>query len=308
MGLTKEYIISVSNVSKKFNRIKALQSVNLQVERGVFGLIGPNGAGKTTLIRILLGLIKADNGEAKVLNKDVWKDSLKIREQVGILHERPSYPSFMTPNDYLEKVSQLYPKRWETNALLNIVGLTHVKDRPIKVLSAGMYQRLGLAQSLIGKPEIVFLDEPTSNLDVSGRSEIIRLFLRLHKETGTSFFISSHVLSELERLCHNVAFIKTGQVITKGRVVDIMEKYTSNLFSLTCSDSDALYEALKPMQSICELHVFGVSSLSFSVSEEALAATRVKIEQAAKRLGIDIYDIRRANSLEEVFREVMRDA
>jgi ABC-2 type transport system ATP-binding protein len=163
--MTKE-ILSVSDLTKRFGDIVALDRLTLSMRHGIFGLIGPNGAGKTTLLRVLLGLIKADGGEAKVLGLDINDESFDIRRRVGVLHEHPIYPPSLTAGRYLERVSRLYDAGRDPSELLELVGLLDAKQRKIGNLSAGMRQRLGVAQALIGKPELVFLDEPTSNLDI----------------------------------------------------------------------------------------------------------------------------------------------
>ncbi len=187
--LTNSSIISVSNVVKRFGSLYALDGVNIEVGHGVFGLVGPNGAGKTTLLRVLLGLIRANSGDVKVFGYDCYKNSLQIRRNVGVLHERPSYPQSLTTLEYLNIVLDIYDGDKTPEELLELVGLPNAQSRQIGNLSAGMHQRLGIAQALAGNPKLVFLDEPTSNLDVAGRDEIIQLIINLHRQLKVDFFI-----------------------------------------------------------------------------------------------------------------------
>ena len=298
-------IIEVSGLKKSFRRVKALDGVDLSVEPGIFGLIGPNGAGKTTLLRILLGLAHADSGEARVLDLDVQTQSLEIRRRIGVLHERPSFQPAATTLEYLQGVKQIYRSDRNPKDLLALVGLDDAYDRKIGELSAGMNQRLGIAQALIGNPELVFLDEPTSNLDVTGRDDVIRLIVDLNSDMGISFFISSHVLSELERACHNIAFIKEGKIIERGNVRDIIQEWTQRIFRVVCTEPKRLRESITS-QNITSSTVSGVSTLSIIVGTDDIDTVRQELDTLAETLGITIYAIEQASTLEEVYREVVK--
>ena len=245
--MTKE-ILSVSDLTKRFGNIVALDRLTLSMSRGIFGLIGPNGAGKTTLIRVLLGLIRADAGSAKVLGLDVRTNSLKIRQKTRALHETPGFPGSPEVTHYLHHVSKLYDGRQGCDELLELIGLVNAKNRKIRDLSAGMRQRLGIALVLIGEPELVFLDEPTSNLDAIARVEILQMILQVHKEAGVSFFVSSHVLSELEKVCTDIAFMNEGQVIESGTFLDILRRHSANRYTIMLSDPHALLDGVQRIQ------------------------------------------------------------
>lgn len=299
--------IQTAELSKRFGRVQALQKLDLSVEAGIFGLIGPNGAGKTTLLRILLGLSRQDCGQAAVLGLDTRTQSIEIRRRVGVLHERPSFVPFMTCVEYLKGVAGIYGTDTNPRDLLSTVGLDDAYDRPIGELSAGMNQRLGIAQALIGKPELVFLDEPTSNLDVDGRDEIIRLIVDLNADLGVSFFIASHVLSELERACSSVAFIKTGRIIERGSVREIIEQWTKRTFRVICSEPKRLRESLRELAGVSS-DVAGVNTLTVSASSERLPTIKQEVERIAEEGGITIHAVERATSLEEAYKEVIKNA
>ena len=303
--MTKE-ILSVSDLTKRFGNIVALDRLTLSMSHGIFGLIGPNGAGKTTLLRVLLGLIKADGGEANVLGLDVNDESFDIRRRVGVLHEHPIYPPSLTAGRYLERVSRLYDARGDPSELLELVGLLDAKQRKIGDLSAGMRQRLGVAQALIGKPDLVFLDEPTSNLDVIGRTELLRTILHVHESAGVSFCIISHVLSELERICSDVAFINAGRAVVVGPLHEVISKFAANQYSIVVSNPRLLCAELKNIDCVVSAEVAGIKTVTVIARAGDDELIQSEIERLAKLKGVEIYQIAKASSLEQAFLEVMR--
>jgi len=240
-------LISVSELTKRYGRVEALRKVSFEVERGVTGLIGPNGAGKSTLIKILLGLITANAGEAKVFGFNSRKERSKILERVGVLHEKPRFPFWVTARQYLEhvaKLKRLVKVTEEIEEVSEICGLTDFIDRRIGTFSAGMVQRLGLADSLIGKPELVILDEPTANLDPLGRFEVLTKIKRLSDEEDMNFLISTHILSELERVCGNIVILNQGVILTYGSFQELVSKYASPKYMVKVDDSKEFIKGL----------------------------------------------------------------
>jgi ABC-2 type transport system ATP-binding protein len=303
---TTSTIIEVSGLKKRFRRVQALDGVDLSVEPSIFGLIGPNGAGKTTLLRVLLGLSRPDSGEAKVLGLDVQTQSLEVRRRVGVLHEKPSFLPAITTLEYLQGAKRIYRSDRDPKDLLALVGLDDAHDRKVGELSAGMNQRLGIAQALIGNPELVFLDEPTSNLDVTGRDDVIRLIVDLNTDMGISFFIASHVLSELEKACHNVAFIRAGKIIESGNVREIIQQWTQQTFRVVCSEPKRLRESIQS-QDITSSTVSGANTLTITLAQGEIDVVKHELDNLAEKLGITIYGIEKASTLEEAYREVVRD-
>lgn len=213
-------------LTKRFGKNEALRGLSFKIYKGINGLIGPNGAGKTTAIRLSLGLIKPDTGKAEMFGYDCWKESLEIRQRIGILYEKVAFYDGLSGFDQLSLMAKLkgvaYPSI-EVKRVLKLVELEKdAQYRKIAGYSAGMRQRLGLAQALIGEPELVILDEPTSNLDPLGRGQVLSLIKDLQKDKGISFLISSHILSELERVCDNFVLMNKGKTIKEGSLEQLL--------------------------------------------------------------------------------------
>ena len=299
-------VLSISNVSKKFGDVLALDKLTLDMDHGVFGLIGPNGSGKTTFLKILLGLIKPDAGTGQILGLDVLSESEEIRRKIGVLHEKPTYPRNMSVESYLDKVSKIYNVLDYSEEMFSSLELSQMLDRKIGELSAGMLQKLGIVQAMLAGPELIFLDEPTSNLDVISRDEVIKLIVQLNQETGTSFVISSHVLVELEKACHHVAFIKEGQIIEKGSVPEIIQKFSSGTFRIVNSNCEVLFKNLTTIQGLVRPTISGANMITFSINGKHIDEIRVKIEKIAEDVGVKIYAIEPVQTLEEAYKVIMK--
>ncbi len=298
-------IIEVMNLCKSYPEVNALDGFNLSVKPGVFGLVGPNGSGKTTLIRILLGLTNPTSGQAKVLGLDIANQSFEIRNRIGILHERPSYPRSMNVKSYLEKVVSIYGGTESADELLDSVGLAYASNKGIGKLSAGMHQRLGFAQALAGNPELVFLDEPTANLDVQGRREIIDLIVELSSKNDISFFISSHILSELERVCHSLAFIKAGRILDSGSISDILFRYTQGFWRVRTSSPQKFIIMAKKIPGVIYARVSGSLQATIRTEEEVGDDFQEQIWNLHETEDVKILAIEPSTTLEEAYEAVM---
>ncbi|MDI9638821.1 ABC transporter ATP-binding protein [Kamptonema cortianum] len=213
--LTKTY-------KSKSGPIDVVKDLNLQVDRGeIFGFLGPNGAGKTTTIKILLGIIYGTSGTANVLGEEVG--DINVHRKLSYLPEKPYYYEHMTGLEIMTFYASLFGIRDRAlcESLLQRVNLTNDMNRPISQYSKGMQQRVGLAQSLINDPELLFLDEPTGGLDPIAHIEIRDLILKFREE-GRTVFISSHELSDVERICDRVAIINKGEMVHQGRLDDLL--------------------------------------------------------------------------------------
>lgn len=210
----------------------ALRDLSLTVPSGeVFGFLGPNGSGKTTTLKILMGLVRADAGRARILGID--HRDLGWRYRVGYLPEHPYLYDYLTPREYLDYVGRLFsvPARLRTERsrdLLERVGLTRAADAPMRRFSKGMVQRVGLAQALVNDPELVILDEPMSGLDPVGRRLVRDLILEL-KGRGKTVFFSTHILPDAEALCDGVALLRFGDLVNVGPLDGILDIDVSHM-------------------------------------------------------------------------------
>jgi ABC-2 type transport system ATP-binding protein len=202
-----------------FRAKRVLHDVTLRVEAGeLFGFVGPNGAGKTTTLKVLMGLIRATEGSARVLGCDVRESD--YRQQVGFLPEAPYFYDYLSGREFLRfyaRVCGVGARAREARiaTLLDLVGLGHAEDARLRTYSKGMLQRIGIAQALVHDPQVIFLDEPMSGIDPIGRKEIRDLILRLKGE-GKTVFMNTHILSDVEMLCDRVAVIVKGRIRFEG--------------------------------------------------------------------------------------------
>lgn len=223
-------MLTITNLKKRFGDKEVLKGISLNVpEKSVFGFIGKNGAGKTTTMKTILGLMEADEGEIYVAGERVTYGQTKTNSYIGYLPDVPEFYNFMTPYEYLVFCGEMGGMTKEeiktrSKEMLDLVGLGNEKHR-IKGFSRGMKQRLGIAQALLGRPKLLICDEPTSALDPVGRKEILDILMAVKEETTVIF--STHILSDVERICTDVAFLNEGQIVMQGKMEDIKEKNKS---------------------------------------------------------------------------------
>lgn len=242
-GLTKIYQ----------NGFKAVNDLNLNVCQGdIFGFLGPNGAGKTTTIRMLDGLLTPTSGTVEINGMDIKTNTDKIKSLIGVVPESHGYYFWMTAEEYLKYFQALYNISSEHDEyisdLLRKVGLFEKKNVPIFQYSRGMKQRLGIAKSLINKPRIIFLDEPTLGLDPQGQREIRQLLLDINRNDNITIFITSHLLKDIEVLCNKVCIVKNGIMIEQGTIKELQNKYLKHCtLYINTSDNE------KAFLSICDI-------------------------------------------------------
>lgn len=258
-------IIEIENLSKTYKvgfwgrPHQALQNLDLEVSSGsIFGFLGANGAGKTTTIKLLLGLQLPNSGVVRIDNSSI--KNRNTRSKIGYLPERPILHADLTGNEFLDFHRNLFGstidrKNLKSNAeLLELVGVPEVGDRLLREFSKGMLQRVGIAQALVNDPKLVVLDEPMSGLDPVGRRDIRNLIYNL-KENGKTVFFSSHIISDVESLCDEIAFLEKGKLKAKGPISDILsdnkDRGTEILFHSLSN------EALERLRENFQIHSFG---------------------------------------------------
>ena len=251
-------MLRITDLHKRFGDKEVLRGLNLTVpEHSIYGFIGKNGAGKTTTMKTILGLLKADSGEIIVGGEKVVYGQTSTNQYIGYLPDVPEFYPFMTAPEYLRfcgEITGMKKAECDTRLkeLLELVGLGDEKHR-IKGFSRGMKQRLGIAQALLNRPKLLICDEPTSALDPVGRKEILDILLTVRQQTTVLF--STHILSDVERICTDVAFLNNGVVETQGKLSDIKTKYRSEEYLLeTENDADMrkLIQAFPAMKQIVE--------------------------------------------------------
>ena len=244
-------ILELNGVAKKFGSRQILKDVSFTVEEhSIYGFVGQNGAGKTTTMKMIMGLMKVDAGSIKVCGKEVKFGQNDTNMHIGYLPDVPEYYDFMTPKEYLEfcgsitgMSKQESSKRAEE--LLEMVGLEKANKR-IKGFSRGMKQRLGIAQALFNKPDLLICDEPTSALDPVGRKEILDILVKA-KEESTIIF-STHILSDVERICDKVGFLNDGEIILQMDKSALSERHKSNKLNIEFAhneDKEKVFEFMK---------------------------------------------------------------
>ena len=215
--------IELDGVEKSFGDVRALRGVDLTVEDGeIFGFLGPNGAGKSTTINVLLDFVRPDSGSVRVLGRDAGDDSVAVRERTGVLPEGFDVYDRLTAREHVEFAIDSKGTDDDPYPILERVGLAEDADRKAGGFSTGMRQRLALAMALVGDPEMLILDEPSSGLDPNGAREL-REIVREEAENGTTVFFSSHILGQVEAVCDRVGIIREGQLVAVDTIEGLRE-------------------------------------------------------------------------------------
>lgn len=253
-------IISIRNLTKKYNGKVAVDNLSLDIEKGIiYGLLGPNGAGKSTVILMLLGLTEPTSGTITVAGYNPTREPLKVKRITGYLPEKVGFYEDMTAYQNLEYTALLnempsreIPKKIEH--CLSIVGLLEEKDTLVKKFSKGMKQRLGIADVLIKDPEIVIFDEPTEGLDLEVANQILDTIKELNQKNKITFLISSHQLNLVQKICNKVGIMSNGKLITEGNVEELGKNILGgNKYQIeleVVGDSQKVIEKLKQIKGI----------------------------------------------------------
>lgn len=237
-------VIKVQNISKHFGSLKAVDNLSFEVQAGqVFGFLGQNGSGKSTTIRMLLSLIHPTSGHIEIFGKRIEKNREAILEQVGAIIERPDLYPYLSAREHLELFAKVRKQKIgeaDINATLEKVGLAHRAQDKVQTFSLGMKQRLGIGIALVHNPSLIILDEPTNGLDPQGIADIRQLIQYLSKEEGKTVLVSSHLLSEIEQVAHQILIIHQGKKMVEGVTKELLDPEKRIVQIKTTDDANAL--------------------------------------------------------------------
>ena len=293
-------VLQINHLSKRYGPIQAVNDLNLEVQQGeVYGILGPNGSGKTTTLGIVLGIINANSGSYQWFGGKYNGDALK---HVGALLETPNFYPYMKAVQKLEIVAHIKKaKNVDYERLLQLVNLAHRKDSPFSAYSLGMKQRLAIAATMVGDPEVLVFDEPTNGLDPTGIAEV-RSTLQLIASEGKTVLMASHILDEVEKVCSHVAIIKNGKLLASGNVGGIIHQQAT--VEIGAKDQAVLRTALSDIHFITAIHPkpdfltvnlkdgFSAYDLSKLAMEKGIALTHL---------------LEKKKSLEEEFLEITKN-
>ncbi|MDE5588383.1 MAG: ABC transporter ATP-binding protein [Acetatifactor sp.] len=283
-------VLAMQNLKKRFGSKEVLCGLDLSVpEHSIFGFIGKNGAGKTTTMKAIVGLLKPDSGELFVMGEKVHFGQTSTNRYIGYLPDVPEFYSYMTPPEYLKlcgEVSGMNKSDIETRSkeLLELVGLGRERRR-IKGFSRGMKQRLGIAQALLNRPKLLICDEPTSALDPAGRKEILDILLAVREQTTVLF--STHILSDVERICTEAAFLNEGKIAMQGTIAELRSKRSSDGFIIETVQKEAAHTLIKAFGDLRRTEqnelVFHGSEDRFFAIMQYVAENRISVQKIEQR-------------------------
>ncbi|MFH5802206.1 ABC transporter ATP-binding protein [Haladaptatus sp. CMAA 1911] len=294
--------IELSNVTKQFGSFTALDKLDLTVEHGeIFGFLGPNGAGKSTAINILLDFIRPTTGHAKVMGYDAQTDSLTIRQQIGVLPDAFSVYDRLTGRQHLEFAIESKHAEDDPLAILERVGIADAADRKAGGYSKGMAQRLALGIALVGQPDLIILDEPSTGLDPNGAREMREIILEENRRGATIFF-SSHILEQVDAVCDRVGILQNGKLIAQDSVQGLRQS-TETASILTLSVSETTSNALTAARNCTG--VIEVQEHPETIVVTIADGSKIAVIDAIREADVEINDIAtEESSLDDVFAAV----
>jgi ABC-2 type transport system ATP-binding protein len=296
-------VIDVQGLTKRYGDRTVVDDVSLTVREGeISGFLGPNGSGKTTTIRLMCGLLTPDQGSGRVLGMDLRTQAAKIKREVGYMTQRFSFYEDLTIEENLAFVARLYqlkPAQEYVKKALDRLGLTQRRDQLAGNLSGGWKQRLALAASVMHKPKLLLLDEPTAGVDPKARREF---WDEIHSfsSDGMTVLVSTHYMDEAER-CHRINYIFDGRLLAGGRVADVVEQAGLTTLVLEGERIDEAIDRLTAMNGVDQVAPFG--SLLHVVGRDQ-AALRNSVDQVVSELGL--VSSQGVTSLEDVFIQLMK--
>ena len=250
--MDNSFIIKTTDLTYHYSKdVKTLSNINLRVEHGsIYGFLGPNGSGKTTTLSLLLGLLNNQKGDIEIFGQHLHSNRIEILKKIGSLIETPSLYGHLTAKENLEVYRTVYGvSKQRVNEVLKIVGLEDTGKKTVKKFSLGMKQRLSIALALLPNPELLVLDEPSNGLDPAGIIELRHLIKKLNKAHGMTILISSHLLTEVEKMVSHIGIIFKGKMLFQGTLSELhqFQQKSSRVFIKT-SNNDIAFNMLKDHQ------------------------------------------------------------
>ena len=302
-------ILEIQHLKKSFGTQQVLKGIDLHVpQHSIYGFSGQNGAGKTTTMKMILGLLKSDEGSIYVCGEKVSFGETKTNAYIGYLSDVPEYYGFMNATEYMKLCADI--SHMETSAsklriqeLLKMVGLDAYKKKKLKGYSRGMKQRLGIAQALLNEPKLLICDEPTSALDPIGRKEILDILLQVKEKT--TIILSTHILSDVERICDHIAILKDGVIALQGELNELRQAYGKNTFMIHFQKTDDLQRMYKTLSTIHDqIHIEENQMIIQSDTPEVLE--KQLMEKLLEQNIMPLNFAWQQPSLEHVFMEVVQ--
>ena len=305
-------MIEINGLKKKFGNFEALKGINLKVNKGeIYGFIGHNGAGKTTTMNILAGISDFDEGSCIVGGQRISSSVKKPVQNLGYLPEEPSFYPYMTSFEYLNFVGRFVGDssaniKKKTEQLLKLVKLENHKRKKIGGYSKGMKQRFGLAVALYKEPDILILDEPSSALDPEGRRDMVDIIKKLKKE-GKTIFLSTHILSDIEKICDRVGMIKHGMVIIEESLDALMKKYILPIYKIELGSKNYVdrFDSFKDKDYVEKIEI-NEDEISIYLKNEYENKVNILSELAPLNEGIVSVSIKKS-SLEDIYSKVVKE-
>jgi ABC-2 type transport system ATP-binding protein len=304
-----DFVISTEGLSKSFGEVHALKSLDLRVpQKSIFAFLGPNGAGKTTTIKLLLGLIKPTSGSGKIFGKDIVRDSVDIRANIGYLPQDARFYEHMTARQTLEYTAKFFYSGPQAeidrrvNEMIELVGLEGKADRPLKGFSGGERQRLGIAQAEINYPDLLILDEPAASLDPQGRRDVLEVMSRIRKHA--TIFYCTHILDDVQRVSDQVAIVNQGELVAQANIDELLAGTGDVIYSVALrGDAQSAYTQIhqQPWVSGIEANQEGdQTTWQVSVTDENAAKDQLMGLLVSSGVKVSNFS-RKEQNLEDVF-------
>ena len=304
MADNKEVALSIKNITKIYGKKIAADHVSFDIHRGeIFGFLGPNGAGKTTVIKSIMGFIFPDEGEVFINGYNTKTHYEKAMASVGGIVENPEMYTNLSARQNIEMYARLHgniPKS-RIDEVISDVGLSARSKEAIKKYSLGMKQRIGLAQAMVHKPNLLILDEPTNGLDPTGIHQLRDILKKYAHEDGAAVMVSSHILSEMQLLCDRVGIINNGKLISVCTMEELSHQMNpTTQYSIKVSDTSKATELLKGNESVAKVET-NDNMITAEISEDNIAS----VVRLLVTGGVDISEVRKIeSSLEDIFLQV----